>query len=170
MLSKLAQKLNKSLTSSRPNSPNNSPPREICSVCKGQGCCTLCDRGDYWDDLVYCSNKNCNHVAHYACCDNLSAETVKFIKHYYCPKCRLEGNFEVTFYAKTSAAKQNEIKNLLQIKDKFQPTKNKPKNQISNQSPKTTWKNQLLFLKTLKNPMMGVCQGNMLSVKSWNSS
>merc|ERR1711972_616824 len=97
------------------------------SVCKGRGCCTLCDRGDYWDDLVYCSNKNCNHVAHYACCDNLSAETVKFIKHYYCPKCRLEGNFEVTFYAKTSAAKQNEIKNLLQIKDKIQPTKNKPK-------------------------------------------
>merc|ERR1711972_408514 len=78
------------------------------SVCKGRGCCTLCDRGDYWDDLVYCSNKNCNHVAHYACCDNLSAETVKFIKHYYCPKCRLDGNFEVTFYAKTSAAKQNE--------------------------------------------------------------
>ena len=125
MLSKLAQKLNKSLTGSRPNSPNNSPPREICGICKGRGCCNMCDRDDYWDNLVYCSNKNCNHVAHYAC-DNLTTETVKFIKHYYCPNCRLDGNFEVTFYAKTSTVKQKEIKNLLKIKN-VQPSKNKPK-------------------------------------------
>ena len=126
MLSKIAQKLNKSFTGPKSNSPNNSPPREPCSICKGLGCCNVCDRDDYWDDLIYCSNKKENHVLHYAC-DNLSPDTVKFIKQYYCPKCRLDGNFEVTFYKKTSLAKQNEISKVLKLEKTIEVLKNKSK-------------------------------------------
>ena len=91
---------------------NKVQPKKPCKLCKGAGCCTLCDRGDDWENMVYCSNKTTStHLVHHSC-DNLTPEVVRVIKDYYCPECRLD-NFEIVFYKKTSSAKQEEIKNLL---------------------------------------------------------
>ena len=114
MLSKFAQKLNKSLTSNKSNSPEKTIPVEPCKLCHGVGCCYLCEKNDDWDKMVCCSNKKENHFIHQTC-DNLTDELVKCICHYYCPKCRQDGNFKVTFYKRVGENKRNEIRDLLKI-------------------------------------------------------
>ena len=125
MFSSIVQKLNKSfgsansdVTEASPNkmSPNSSSPtstdtspinkdppvksKKPCNLCRGAGCCVLCDREDEWEDMVYCTNKTeRRHLIHHSC-DNLTPEIVKHIKQYFCPNCRLDGNFEITFKKK----------------------------------------------------------------------
>ena len=38
--------------------PKIKPPLRpaICKLCKGAGCCVLCDESDEWEDMLYCSN------------------------------------------------------------------------------------------------------------------
>ena len=114
MLSKFAQILNKSVTSNKSNSPEKITPVEPCKLCHGAGCCYLCENNDDWGIMVYCSNKKENHIVHQAC-DNLTEDLFKCICHYYCPKCRQDGNYKVTFYKRVGENKRNEIRNLLKI-------------------------------------------------------
>ena len=124
MLSKVVQKLNKSFSSNKSSSPekspinsnksNNEPTEKICGLCKGAGCCLLCEREDEWNNMVYCSNEKENHIIHQAC-DNLTPETLRYIDLYYCPKCRKDYDFQVTFFENVSQNKQIEIRNLLNL-------------------------------------------------------
>ena len=134
MLSNIVQKLNKSLTSPNSDVTEQSPikSKKPCKLCKGAGCCILCDRPDGWENMVYCSNKDDGlHLLHHSC-DNLTPEMVKLIKNYYCPNCRADGQFEVTFYKKASAAKISEISDILNLekigKTNEQPLKKPGKN------------------------------------------
>ena len=123
MLSRVVQKLNKSFGSNKTSSPEKSPTssnqsdesiKKICSLCKGEGCCFLCERDDGWNNMVYCSNENENHIIHQAC-DNLTPQTLRYIDLYYCPKCRKDSDFQVTFFENVSQNKKREIRNLLNI-------------------------------------------------------
>ena len=136
MFNSLVQKLNKSFSSTKsdmsesPKSIKSESPepqkaskkpdpqkpqkkKKICHLCKGVGCCTLCDKDDDWCNLIYCANKADRiHLVHLAC-DNLTEDLAKLINNYYCPNCRLDDKFQVTFYKKTSRAKQEEIIEIL---------------------------------------------------------
>ena len=123
MLSNIVQKLNKSFNSSNSDVIEKSPNaktspikrKKSCKLCKGAGCCLLCDRPDDWENMVYCSNKSERlHLLHPSC-DNLTPDMVKLIKNYYCPNCR-EDQFQVTFYKKASASKIEEISEILNLK------------------------------------------------------
>ena len=126
MLENLVQKLNKSLSSIKSNSPEKTPPKQnmlpekpnpVCKACKGAGCCILCDKPDDWEDMLWCTNKAIGkHVIHYSC-DNLTYEMQRSIKNYYCPKCRMDGKFQVTYYKKVSKAKITEIDEILMLKN-----------------------------------------------------
>ena len=155
MLSNLVQRLNKSFTSSKssspdksPNKPDNdkTPPQKICSLCKGAGCCYLCENDDGWGNMVYCSNEEENHIIHQAC-DNVTPEILRYIDQYYCPQCRKDCKFQVTFFPKVSQNKQKEIRNLLNIPEPIVskvPKKSKPlpkkgkKNLKKSKKPKKT--------------------------------
>ena len=149
MFDNLVQKLNKSFSSNKSNSPEktesqvNIPPeksKSTCKSCKGAGCCTLCDKEDEWEDMIWCANKEGgNHLLHYSC-DNLTPELVRLIKVYYCPQCRLDENFQVLYYKKTSLAKKNEINKLLNLKQTpTDPSKTTKKSKLDyNQSTPQT--------------------------------
>ena len=94
-------------------------PKKICSLCNGAGCCTLCDRPDAWDTMMYCSNRRIRvHLVHYSC-DNLSKELQRPIVKYYCPTCRLDPKNKITFKKETSAAKRAEILGILNSKSEI---------------------------------------------------
>ena len=108
--------LNKSFGSNKSISPekpeNKMPTKRPCKLCKGAGCCGLCDRDDAWDTMAYCSNlSQGRHLVHYSC-DNLTPEIYRHMCRYYCPSCRLD-NHKVTFYKDTSQSKKQEILSLL---------------------------------------------------------
>ena len=100
-------------------SDSKKPPvkkKKPCNLCKGAGCCVRCDMDDEWDNMLYCTNKSeRKHLIHHSC-DNLTPELIKHINQYYCPNCRSEGKFQVTFYKKTSSSKKKEIEEILNIK------------------------------------------------------
>ena len=121
-------------------------PKPICKFCKGAGCCIQCDRDDGWEDMIWCANKakGPKHgLLHYSC-DNLTPEMVKFIKHYYCPNCRLDGVFQVTYYKKTSAAMKDEINNILNLKSA--PMHELNSEIITTHSPKSNLENEKKFV------------------------
>ena len=110
------------------SSQNEAPPEKICSLCKGAGCCVLCDRPDSWENMMYCSNRSKNpHLLHLSC-DNLTKELARPIVKYYCPLCRLNPKLKVTFKKETSLAKRAEILEIL--------TGNKPEEPLSTQGTK----------------------------------
>ena len=94
-------------------SSQNETQKKICSLCKGAGCCVLCDRPDDWENMMYCSNRRERvHLLHHSC-DNLSKELLRPIVKYYCPSCRLNPKNKITFKKDTSAAKRAEILDIL---------------------------------------------------------
>ena len=102
-------------------------PKKPCNLCKGAGCCTLCDKDDDWCDLIYCANKAVRlHLVHLAC-DNLTQDLADLINNYYCPNCRLDEKFQISFYKKTSKSKQQEITEIL----KFRKNLPKPENPVT---------------------------------------
>ena len=104
---------------SEPPPPKMSPESEtlapeICSVCNGAGCCTLCDRPDDEENMVFCANETEKvHLLHLSCA-NITQTMARQVDKYYCPTCRLDPNNEITFDKKVTAAKKAEImKNIL---------------------------------------------------------
>ena len=88
--------------------PKESHPKrkKPCNLCKGAGCCVKCDMDDEWDNMLYCTNKSeRKHLIHHSC-DNLTPDLIKHINHYFCPNCRSEGKFQVTFYKKNQCCKE----------------------------------------------------------------
>ena len=122
MISSIVQKLNKSFGSPNSDASENSPNAKMppmkskkpCKLCKGAGCCILCDREDAWENMVYCTNKTHRvHLLHHSC-DNLTPDMLKHIKDYFCPNCRAD-QYKVTFYKKTSTSKVKEISEILNL-------------------------------------------------------
>ena len=118
---KLADKLSPNNQSPNPEKPQGKQlPPKTCKLCKGAGCCNLCDKDDDWEGMIGCSNKTIReHWIHYSC-DNLTPEIRRAIYKFYCPTCRLD-NFQITFKRDTSSAKREEIKKLL-----YTPQSSKP--------------------------------------------
>ena len=118
-------KLNMSQSTTKPITPEKSKinvppekPKPVCKLCKGAGCCIRCNRKDDWEDMIWCANKTkgTKHgLLHYSC-DNLTPDMVKCIKHYYCPSCRLDEVFQVSFYKKASTDMIDKINNVLNVK------------------------------------------------------
>ena len=93
-------------------------PPKTCKLCKGAGCCNLCDND--WEGMIHCSNKAVReHWVHYSC-DNLTPEMRRAMYKYYCPACRLD-NFQITFKRDTSSANRQEIKNILYTSQSNKP-------------------------------------------------